>query len=132
MRHIPVFILFVLMICLSCNEERTNKLNSKKKWIYVELEVMKNSDTTDYHYYGQVYQTLLDNLADNENFKTLFMLSNVRYIGDDSELKIYEDHDYKGTLFFRTEDIVKIEILKDDPLRSSKRKQSIDSITSED
>ena len=116
----------------SCDfTSKNNLLNPNKKWVYVELAV-KNKDTTPeyYYYYGQMYERVLDNIANDENYEALFVLSKVRYIKhEDGEEKVltYEDNIDEGTIYFNTGDIVKLEILKKDPLPKNIEEKQKDS-----
>ena len=130
-------LVIIIVILFSCGYTSKNTpLNPNKKWVYVELAV-KNKDTTPeyYYYYGQMYERVLDNIANDENYEALFVLSKVRYIKhEDGEEKVltYEDNIDEGTIYFNTGDIVKLEILKKDPLLENKEEKSRDSIMTSD
>jgi hypothetical protein len=111
-----IYFVFFLPIFLSCNQRPSEMLNIKKTWVYVELEIVTRGDTSEYYYYGQINQRTLDKLALEENYKGFFVLENVRYYNDQDEIEDYQDSSDSGTLFFRTQDITKIEVLKTDPL----------------
>lgn len=115
---------------MSCKQTPSEIFSYKKTWVYVELEVTTHKDTIDYYYYGQMDQRILDRLAYNENYKSLFMLTDVRYHNNADKIQVYEDESDKGLLFFRTQDIVKMEVLKNDPLYDNKLKIKKDSLNS--
>jgi hypothetical protein len=121
-------LLGVLIILLSCNRAPNDILNIEKTWIYVELEVA-TEDTDYYYYFGQINQNILDKLAIDQNYKSLFVLSNVRYNDDYDKIQVYADESDNGTLFFRTEDIVKIEVLNNDPLNRRVKEVEKDSLS---
>lgn len=127
MRHIFFYFIGAFII-ISCNNAPNEIVSYEKTWVFVELEVTTLKDTFDYHYYGQISQRILDKLAYNENYKTLFMLTNVRYSTDSNEIKDYEDKSDKGIYFFRTQDIVTLEVLKKDPLYNNSYKSENDSL----
>jgi hypothetical protein len=126
MRYLIYITIFGIFLS-SCVESHSKILNYQKSWIYIELEVKTKEDTNDYHYFGQVNQRFLDNLSYDDNYNRLFTLTNIRYLDDDDVLKLYEDNSDKGTIIFRTQDIVKIEILKIDPLLDKTYKSFSDS-----
>jgi hypothetical protein len=123
-----ICIVFFLPLFLSCNQRPSEMLNIKKTWVYVELEIVTRGDTSEYYYFGQISQRTLDKLALEENYNGFFVLENVRYFNDLDEIEDYEDSSDSGTLFFRTQDITKIEVLKTDPLYDRSRKHVKDSI----
>lgn len=123
-----IYFVFFLPLFLSCNQRPSEMLNIKKTWVYVELEIVTRGDTSEYYYFGQINQRTLDKLALEENYKGFFVLENVRYYNDLDEIEDYQDSSDSGTLFFRTQDITKIEVLKTDPLYDRSRKNVKDSI----
>jgi hypothetical protein len=122
---IKYFILaVVLLVLMSCSSSSTDLLDFKKTWVYVELKVV--TDDTDYYYYfGQINQKILDKLAADKSSGSFFVLSNVRYYNDFDNVQEYADATEEGTLFFRTDDIVKLEVLKHDPLNNKISKDTI-------
>lgn len=106
----------IIFTLISCNLNLRDNLSQEKAWVYVELEAITSSDTSSYYYYGQISQQLLDKIDEKNQNKGLFMLSNIRYLDDFNEMKAYEDEYDQGSLFFRIQDIVKIQVLKEDPL----------------
>lgn len=112
-----------IFVLVSCNGLSKEILDIRKTWVYVELEVTTH-DTDYYYYFGQMNQKILNELeADQGN--RLFVLRNVRYYDDLDSIQEYADATDDGTLFFRTDDIVKIEILKHDPLYNPVKKDTM-------
>jgi hypothetical protein len=117
-----------LFLFTSCYHRPVDLLSVKKTWVYVELEIATKGDTSEYYYFGQINQRILDKLASDENYKGFFVLENVRYYNDSDEIEDYQDSSDSGTLFFRTQDITKIEVLKTDPLYDQGHKKDYDSL----
>jgi hypothetical protein len=114
----------VFLVLMGCNSSSTDLLNYKKTWVYVELEVITKDTDYDY-YFGQINQKILDKLAIDKSSGSFFVLSNVRYYNDSDKVQEYADALDGGTLYFRTNDIVKLEVLKHDPLNNTISKDTI-------
>ena len=52
-------------------------------------------------------------------------MNNMRYNDDFDKIQEYADSRDDGTMFFRTDDIVKLEVLKHDPLNDTNKKDTI-------
>ena len=114
----------LVLLLVGCNNVSTEVLNTKKTWVYVELKVI-TEDTDYYYYFGQVNQSILDKLAMDKGYSSLFVLNNMRYNDDFDKIQEYADSRDDGTMFFRTDDIVKLEVLKHDPLNDTNKKDTI-------
>jgi hypothetical protein len=114
-----LILIISIIVLIRCNTVSREFLDIKKTWVYVELEVVTN-DTDYYYYLGQINQKTLDELEPDQG-SSLFVLRNVRYYDDYDEIQEYADEFDDGTLFFRKDDIIKMEILKHDPLYLAKK-----------
>jgi len=113
MKHFFFFAtLLFLLIFSACSFNRPVKL----KWAFVEVEKITFDDTTNYYYYGQLNQKLVTLIDKNTNPKGFFTLRNIRYIDTQNLLEVYADSIYSGTLVFRIQDIIRLEILQNDPI----------------
>jgi hypothetical protein len=123
-----IIILTFAVLLLGCRQISSEQISYEKTWVYIHLEIKTKIDTTNYYYYGKINQRILDKLTYSENYKSLFVLTDVRYYNDLDELQEYEDESDEGILFFRTEDIIKIDVLKDDPLLDKNLNMGNDSL----
>lgn len=113
-----ISLVFTLAISLtSCVflDEKPSE-NIKKQWVYVELVTESKTDTTEYFYFGQIRNSLVEAINLNENKKGLFTLSNIRYWNDNNLLELYEDDKLEGDLIFKIQDIEEVILYKDDPI----------------
>lgn len=113
-----ISLVFTLAISLtSCVllDEKPSE-NIKKQWVYVELVTESKTDTTEYFYFGQIRNSLVEAINLNENKKGLFTLSNIRYWNDNNLLELYEDDKMEGDLIFKIQDIEEVILYKDDPI----------------
>lgn len=109
-----LFVLFNLSSCVNLQSPK-DKSEPGMQWVYISAEVITLNDSTHYFYYGQLEADKM-NLLNEKNPPLFLTLKNIRYWNNDDKLEIYEDSSWLGTKFFRTGDIVKIDLLKDDPV----------------
>ncbi len=90
--------------------------SSTKKWVYIEIKKVLPRDTTDYFYYGQINESLIEKINAKEDLSGLFILSNIRYWNDDDLLTVYEDKEHYDSRIFQIHDIQTVVPYKDDPI----------------
>lgn len=105
-----------ILLLAACSEVPTGMISKDRTWVYVELETVTFDDTTNYYYFGQMKQDLLESFDKVQELKGLFTLTNVRYYGDNDIVTLYSDERDKGLLIFKIDDIVKIDVLNRDPM----------------
>jgi hypothetical protein len=110
-------ILFSGILLFGCNNpELSYEDNSNyNQWVFISLETVMKKDTTDYYFYAQINGKILDKINKND-ISGYVILNNIRFINDSDKLQIYEDNIDQNQRIFRVKDIVKIELLKKDPL----------------
>jgi len=119
MKKTTVLILFLIcsVLCTSCDVNKDASNDSNKQWVYVELVTESKKDTSEYFYYGQVRESLYNDIKRKPDMKGLFVLFNVRYVNNDDLLELYEDDKLSGDLVFRIQDIEELVFYKDDPIQ---------------
>jgi hypothetical protein len=98
----------------SIDYQKTN--NQTKLWVWVELKITLPRDTTDYFYYGQINESIIEKIESDEDENGLFILSNIRYWNDDDLLQVYEDKDHYDYKIFHIQDIQQLIPYKADPI----------------
>ncbi len=91
-------------------------INKNKKWVFVELKTTLLRDTSDYFYFGQISEEIINQIDNNQNTTGLFILSNIRFWNNDDLLEIYEDEELGGFKIFRVSDIHHLRTYKKDPV----------------
>lgn len=91
-------------------------LTGKKIWVYVELQRTIAQDTSNYFYYGQVSERVIEKIENNPEAKGVFILSDIRFWNDDDLLELYEDTERFGFKAYRLQDIQHISSFKKDPV----------------
>lgn len=118
-KNLTIFITLLssLIFLASCESLDNSEIQSSEKvWVFLELEKSMQSDTTDYFLYGQIKESILNKIDNNEKAKGVFLLDNIRFINNDDFLQLYEDESDQGKIFFRIEHIQTVRLLKDDPV----------------
>ncbi len=111
-----ILIIIITVNFTSCNIGTDILKPKEKQWVYLELNTISKTDTTDYFYYGQMNKSIINKIDENENTNGLFILSNIRFSNDDKLLELYDNELVEGKLIFRIEDIEEITFYKDDPI----------------
>nr|WP_319397482.1 hypothetical protein [uncultured Carboxylicivirga sp.] len=117
--HTGFIILIVGYIVITFFKSDISKaVHSDKNKIWVQIDLVKKlpRDTTDYFYYGQINEDLLEQIEQNKDDGGLFLLKNIRYWDNDDKLRVYDDTDEVGIKMFRVKDISYINVIKDDPI----------------
>lgn len=115
------FLLFTLLLVPACEypeaetPEASGKTVEKGQWVYLKAEAIMKLDTTDYFLYGQLSKSFLEKLKD-QNPPEHFELRNIRYVNDEDKLEILQDEDVSGAYYFKTNQIIKIDLLERDPI----------------
>jgi hypothetical protein len=95
----------------SLSEAEGNKLI----WVKLDMRWEPHEDSVGYLHFGQIAYKNLVNIRNDKEVK-LISLSNIRYLDKDYNIDIYEDEDIEGEYVFDPELVVKMRILKKDPL----------------
>lgn len=113
----------VILLMYSCNQVKDVVIEKADKdyqqWVFIVMEIPSYTDTINYYYYGQVKSDLLDEMEQNDT-EGFFLLRNIRFINKDDKLDVYEDKIELGTVLYRKRDIVKISVVKTDPILTMK------------
>lgn len=122
----PKVIILILAAMLSgCNiadelcaaEAITEKNNI---WAFLHFNVPEESGKSEsYYYYGKISKSLYEKINSNTISSGFIHLEDVRYWGEDDLVHEYEDNEYSGDLLFRIEHVVRVKILKMDPMLGS-------------
>jgi len=119
-------ILLSSIITFGCEQtqQRFVKNNERgtQQWVYTTLHIPSKFDTAVYYYYGQVKSDLIDEL-ENDNTDGYFHLKNIRFYNDSDKLEMYEDNLDLGYIIFKKNHIVKMNVLKADPIFTVDKKQ---------
>ena len=91
--------------------------NSQKTiWTYVEIESDSNSSQYRYFLFGEMKESLYNDISNNVIESGFFMLTSVKYYDSNNVVANYSDDLYTGNLVFRIEDIQMIKTMKKAPL----------------
>jgi len=121
-KHIPFLTaLSILIIVLagwkySYFDFMTIDNSEDKVWVYLELKLNLANDTSDYFYYGQVKESIINHMDKKPSAKGFFKLYNIRYWNNDDLFTVYEDNYRLGYKVFRIEDIKQLQAYKKDPI----------------
>ena len=105
-----------LYIKLDVQAAVAQNLQPKKIWVYIEVQTEKVRDTSDYYYYGQINESIVNEIEMDKNTEGLFILSNIRYWNDDDLLQVYDDNERDGYKIFQIQSIQYIQPYKKDPI----------------
>nr|WP_321452740.1 hypothetical protein [uncultured Carboxylicivirga sp.] len=117
--HLAFIILIVGYIAITFFKSDISKVvhsDKNKIWVQIDLVKILPRDTTDYFYYGQINEDLLEQIEQNKDEGGLFLLKNIRYWDNDDKLRVYDDTDEVGIKMFRVNDISYVNVLKEDPI----------------
>ena len=86
-------------------------------WAFLHFNVPEESDKSEsYYYYGKISKSLYEKINSNTISSGFILMEDVRYWGEDDMVHEYEDNEYSGDLLFRIEHVVRVKILKMDPM----------------
>jgi hypothetical protein len=120
-------ILTPALILGSCQNTANKEISeNEQQWVSVAVEVSLLTDTTDYYYYGQMDADKIQRMNERGSVPMFFTLKNIRYWNDSDKLEIYEDSSFLGKRMFLTKDLVKIDLMKDDPVLTYKKESLTD------
>lgn len=115
-----VVMLLIAFIFAGCDFSLNSvKDNQSKQWVFMKIQSHMLRDSIEYFYYGQVDKSVIDRINRND-CSGFVMLSNIRYINDSDKIEIYEDDTDWGSRIYRIKNVVQIDILKQDPILTSK------------
>lgn len=138
MKYIVLFVFAVsLMGCnLQSEAQALNSMrDSEKVWVFAQFNIdQEDDDLETYYYYGLVAKKLYKAIAYNEIESGFMLMEEVKYWSDDL-IHDYEDGESAGELVFRIEDVVKMELIKVEPIAgqgSDQFDESVDEPTEEE
>lgn len=91
-------------------------INKNKIWVFVEMKTTLLRDTSDYFYFGQISEEIINQIDNYQNTTGLFKLSNIRFWNSDDLLEVYEDSELDDFKIFRVSDIHHLRCYKKDPV----------------
>lgn len=112
-----VSIIVLLSACDQMKMSANSYENSQKTvWTYVEIE--SDGKSTDYRYFlfGEMKESLFNDISNNVIESGFFMLASVKYYDNNNVVANYSDDLYTGNMVFRIEDIQIIKKMKKTPL----------------
>lgn len=115
-----VILCFALAFMLSACEPMKMSARSYENcqntlWVYIEIQ--SNGNESDYRYFlfGEMKESLLNDISNNVIESGFFMLSSVKYYDNNNLVANYADDEYTGNMVFRIEDIQMIKKMKKAP-----------------
>jgi hypothetical protein len=115
-RIVLIFGICILFISCNISPVQNNFASGNQVWVYIEIQSTLLRDTTDYYYYGQIKQSVIDKIDNNSFSDGLFILSEIRYLDNENKLRIFADEEDFGYKIFRINDIQYVSPLKKDPI----------------
>lgn len=115
---ISFIILFSIIKCNTPVNSHEDK-SENYQWVFISIESVTKEDISDYFYFGQVKENVLDNINKN-NTSGYFTIKNVRFLNDSDKLEVYADSTFIGEMIFRIKDIAKVDLLNKDPILTYK------------
>ena len=116
-RSILIISLLMVLLIVGWQLRKSSVSGSNNKvWVYIEIQKILVRDTSDYYYYGQIKESVLEKFNNNENVKGVFTLSNIRYWNDNDLFQIYENDERSDYKIFQLSDIQYISPYKVDPI----------------
>ena len=108
-------LILVFESCITKDSEIFSK-HHNNLWVLLTIRYEENEGFQFYYYFGTFSENLYEKITNNKINHGFIQLDSLRYWGD-NKIYVYEDEQDKGTIVFRIEDIRKIELIKDDPLK---------------
>jgi hypothetical protein len=115
-------VLLVIILLSACNLEdkifpKQGFTEGEKIWTFIQYHVPgKEGDIEDYYYFGLVNKILYEKIKNHEIKDGLIFMEKVKYWNTEDVIESYEDEIYSGEMAFRIEDIVRIELVKKEPV----------------
>ncbi len=109
----------ITILLTSCNFYSGTNLpahKDSKVWLYMTFNLKENGQDDFYYYYGRVDSALYEKMNQNRIRTGFIRLANVRYWTAEDKLRMAKDETSAGTITFRIEDIVKMDLQNGDPL----------------
>lgn len=95
--------------------------NGKKIWTFISFNVpQKGGGIEDYYYFGLISENLYQKIKTHEIKDGLLFMEKVKYWNTEDAIESYADELYSDELAFRIEDIVKLELVKTEPVNGFK------------
>ena len=86
-------------------------------WFFFQFNLPESNDKYgDYYYFGSINENLYQKIRSHEIEKGFITLEKVRYWTNDDIIESYADDIYSDELTFRTEDIMKVFLVKSNPV----------------
>ncbi len=110
-------------------------IEKNNTWAFLQFNVPEENDKNEsYYYFGKISGSLYEKINSNTISSGFIHLEDVRYWGEDDLVHEYADDEYSGDLLFRIEHLVRVKVLKMDPLlgfESSKQTEVSPSLDTE-
>lgn len=118
MRNITILIFFVVVLA-ACDQMKmsANSYENSQKTVWTYVEIQSDGADSDYRYFlfGEMKESLFDDISNNVIEAGFFMLASVKYYDSNNLVAEYSDDEYTGNLVFRIEDIQMIKQMKKAP-----------------
>jgi hypothetical protein len=89
----------------------------EKIWTFIQYNVpQKEGGFEDYYYFGLVSENLYKKIKTHEIKDGLVFMEKVKYWNTEDIIESYADEIYSDEMAFRIEDIVRIELVKKEPV----------------
>jgi hypothetical protein len=112
-------VLFLLIGCDAKSEVSALSAmgDEEKVWVFAQFNVREDKDGMDsYYYYGMVSKNIYQAIRRNKIHGGFILLERVKYWGDDDLIYEYKDRDFSGEIVFRIEDLVRIRLVRNEPI----------------
>lgn len=83
-------------------------------WVFAHINVPEDEEIESYYYYGRINRPLYEQMIDGTRSKGFILFRDMRYWSGETLVQ-YEDETDTGSVVFRIEHIVKIDLEKGDP-----------------
>ena len=121
MRFIKLLILTSLLVLTGFNSEDLfthikQSIDEDTIWVYAQINIPEKDDSIEtYYYQGRIKQDIYNLIIDGSLKEGFILFRDIRYF-DDYTVKKLENGSNTGDILFRMEHIVKVDLLKGDPL----------------
>ena len=117
-----ILILLILIFLSACNIEskffpKKSFAEGEKIWTFIQFHVPdKKGVIEDYYYFGLISENIYIKIKNHEIKEGLLFMEKVKYWNTENIIETYTDDIYSDEMAFRIEDIVRFELVKNEPI----------------